>query len=163
MMENKTVQNILVIVVGAVIVLALLGVISTLLTSILPLALVGIVAFILGRVSTRVDLLAATRAFVVDQIIPRLRGSGEPKAAEATPAQEQAAKPVEVPAREETRDEPQGNETEEEATDFVIKDEKDLAEQARRLEEDVAKRTADYDAQAAIEERKRRLLGDDEG
>ena len=42
---------------------------------------------------------------------------------------------------------------------LAIQTEEDLQAKTRRLEEQVARRNVNYDPQAAIEERKRRLLG----
>ena len=47
-----------------------------------------------------------------------------------------------------------------EITDFHIKTEDEILADAKRLEDEVAKRNATYDPAAALEERRRRLLGD---
>jgi hypothetical protein len=46
--------------------------------------------------------------------------------------------------------------------DSVIKTEEQLRAESKRIEEEVSKRTAGYDPKAAIEERKKRLLGNQE-
>ena len=51
-------------------------------------------------------------------------------------------------------------EKEAEITDFEIKSEAEILAEARRREAEIARQSTEYDPAAALEERRRRLLGD---
>lgn len=173
-MSGENTRSILLIVAAVVVGLAALGFLSTILNAIVPLTVVALVAFFLGRASRDRDLVGmATGALRrAGSVAARsaaenaVRSVTKPKeAAEPKPAQA-AEKPV-APARAtESRLADTASETPAEAeavplTDFQIKSTEEIEAEAARLRDEVARRSADYDPMAAIEERKRRLLGGD--
>jgi hypothetical protein len=162
---DKNVRNLLIM--GGVVIAAIvvLGFINSLLSAIVPMAIVAVIAFILGRLSTRMNLLKATGS-VLGSLLGVIRASSKAasKAAAARPApQKPAAKaesaPVAIPVAEEETESPAETDDDVSSLNLAIETEEDLQAKTRRLEEEVARRNVNYDPQAAIEERKRRLLG----
>jgi len=145
--------------------LIILGFVSTILNAIVPLTIVAVVAFLLGRMSTRTNLLQAgmnlanrARNEMVTQSAPKAAA----KPAESAPVQ-QAAPEAEQKPLPKTGKLPQTQRLDAaklNITDFDIKSSDQVMADSKKLEEDLAKRNADYDPAAALEERKKRLLGD---
>ena len=164
---DQNVRNIIIVAGVVILALVVLGFISNLLSSILPLTIVAVVAFVLGRMSTRMNLMSVAGDFVTKRLLGSLLGGGRSASKKPAKKEQPAAKPVTKPAAQEVAVpvDPAPNEvTVEERladpVDFEIKTTEQLQAEARRLEEEVAQRNTEYDARAAIEERKRRLLGD---
>jgi hypothetical protein len=162
---DKNLRNALLIGGGVVAVIVVLGFINTILSSIVPLAIVAVIAFILGRLSTRMNLLQAAGG-VISGALRMGRAISEttstPAAQTETKKQPvQKVEPAAPPERlaEEIADDAPESDDSADSLDFAIKTQDELQAEARRLEEKVAARSSDYDARAAIEERKRRLLG----
>lgn len=166
-MNDKFVRNVL-IVAGLVIAGVVgLGVLSTVLTAIVPLTIALAAGFVLGRLSVHFNL--------IDFVRGRLQAAAVARAAQAvtSPAQTQAA-PVKAaeaprqnaaPAPERLIDEADTPDPAQEAEekigklDFEIRSEAQILEEARRREQEIAQKSAAYDPRAAIEERRKRLLG----
>jgi predicted lipid-binding transport protein (Tim44 family) len=165
-MNGTNVRNILIVIAAIVVMIAALGFISTLLTSVVPIAITAVIAFILGRTTAkrsvldlfqsarnRVEQTVAGTAKVVEQATAQA-----PKAASrepATPTQTKAAPVASAPAPAAA---PLKN-TELLDEDFEVKTPEQIEAEARRLESEVNQQTKAYDPQAALEERKRRLRG----
>jgi hypothetical protein len=142
--------------------LIILGFVSTILNAIVPLAIVAVVAFVLGRMSTRMNLLQAGM-----NLANRATTKSEPAA-------QAAVKPVET-AQQAAPEAPTktlpktGKLAQTERLDAAklnirdfeeVKNSEQALADAKKLEDELAKRNADYDPAAALEERKKRLLGD---
>jgi len=162
-----TFRNALTILGGVIVVLLVLGLISTFLSQLLPVSIALVAGFALGRVSVRVDIVALLRGLLERRQI-----------ATAAPAQD-TAKPAETQAKVEAEVEVETDPLKAEAeaikarlsdaeaeapeapiSDFDVKTEDEVLAQARRLEDEASKKAAEYDPSAALEERRRRLLGD---
>lgn len=163
-MNNISLRNVLILLGAVIVVLLALGFISTVLNQVIPITLALIVGVVLGRMSVNVNLVD-----VVKDALRRQPKQAAPKTETAQVAPQEQAKPIadeqaraEVEAIKrriadvESEPEPQA-----EVTDFRIKTEEEIQAEARRLEEEVAKRNASYDPAAALEERRKRLLGGD--
>lgn len=146
MFKNLNIRNILILIAVVIGLLLVLGLLSSVVNALLPISIAALIGFVVGRSSagmTAREMLAK---------IPRPERS-ETQVAPAVhkqPQQEAAPEPT-VEAEEAAA---------ERLTDFVIKDAETISAEARRLEEQVATRNRDYDPAAALEERRRRLLGD---
>ncbi len=161
MKNTISLRNMLILLAAVIIALLALGFVSTLLNQIIPITIALIVGIVLGRLSINVNLIESLRS--------ALRRPAQSKAAPSQQAAEQA--PAEAPAEVQVRtraeaikarladQEPQAEEKAE-ITDFTIKTEEEVLAEARRLEEEAAKRAAAYDPAEALAERRRRLLGD---
>lgn len=163
-MNNISLRNVLILLGAVIVVLLALGFISTVLNQVIPITLALIVGVVLGRMSVNVNLVD-----VVKDALRRQPKQAAPKTETTQVAPQEQAKPIadeqaraEVEAIKrriadvESEPEPQA-----EVTDFRIKTEEEIQAEARRLEEEVAKRNASYDPAAALEERRKRLLGGD--
>ncbi len=144
----RSVLTLTAIVIGALLVL---GVVSTILTNIVPLAIALIVGLILGRLSASVNLLDALRRRAAQ---PAARPAAAARPA-PPPAQAEAAPPARL-AEAEAPAAP-------EQVDLQIKTEAQVLEEARRLEEEATQRASAQDVQAALEARRKRLLGGEGG
>jgi hypothetical protein len=198
-MNNINARNVVIIVAAVVIGLVVLGFIGTILSNIVPLAIVAAIAFILGRMSNRVDYLQLGRDAAkrmgdaaqsatgksAERAETRQQAQGYDKtaqeanqriAAEATTAAEQAAakaeaKAAEPPARlaetEAKAVEPPARLAESEAPveedlsptpKLDVKTVEQIQAEARLVEQEAAKKASTLDVQAALEERRKRLL-----
>lgn len=163
-MNNISLRNVLILLGAVIAVLLALGFISTALNQVIPITLALVVGVVVGRMSVNVNLVEVVK----DALRRRpAQAAAKPEAAQATPQQqaqtesapdEQARAEVEAIKRRiadvESEPAPQA-----EATDFTIKTEAEIQAEARRLEDEVAKRNAAYDPAAALAERRKRLLG----
>lgn len=166
-MNNSTLRNVLILVGVVVVALIGLGILSTLLTQIVPIGIALLVGFIVGRLSTNAGM------------VQRITGRNRETTAAATDQQQQATprqqrrEPAAAPAAEAPARDVQAEaeaikarlaDAEEKApareiTDFDIRTEDEVLAEASRLEDEIKKRAATYDPSAALEERRRRLLG----
>ncbi|MBI5670956.1 MAG: hypothetical protein HZC41_23430 [Chloroflexi bacterium] len=213
-MNDINVRNVVIVVAAVVVALVVLGIIGGILTNIVPLAIVAVIAFILGRLSHRVNYLqlgrtAAKRVSDATQIVEkagagkaakraetrhqaasrRIEGvettldqaatraqtrqqaqgynqsaqaANQRLASEATTAAEQAAVKAEAKAAETPARLVEIETTEEDLSPTPILDVKTVEQiqaEARRVEQEAAKKAQALDVQAALEERRKRLLG----
>lgn len=164
-MNNISLRNVLILLGAVIVVLLALGFISTVLNQVIPITLALIVGVVLGRMSVNVNLVEVIKDALrrqPKQAAPKTETTQVAAPQEQTKpiADEQARAEVEAIKRRiadvESEPEPQA-----EVSDFRIKTEEEIQAEARRLEEEVAKRNASYDPAAALEERRKRLLGGD--
>lgn len=189
-MKDINARNVVVIVAAVVIGLVVLGFIGTILSNIVPMAIVAVIAFILGRYSHRVNYLqvgrdaakrmgeaaqvAASKAAERAEVRQQAQGYGKTAqeanqriAAETVNAAEQAAakaeaKAAEPPARLAETETP----AEEDLTAIPkaeVKTIEQIQAEARLVEQEAAKKASALDVQAALEERRKRLLSDKGG
>jgi hypothetical protein len=156
-------RNVLILSAAIVGGLIILGFLSTILSAIVPLMIVAVVAFILGRMSTHMNLLQVGMN-LASRATAKTETPAKPaaKPAEAAPVQK-AATETPTTTLPKTGKLPQTQRLDAaklNITDFEVKSSDQVMAESKKLEDDLAKRNADYDPAAALEERKRRLLGD---
>lgn len=173
-------RNILIVLLAAVAVVVGMNVLTTLVGSIIPLALTAVVAFVLGRLSASGSLLAFRRsvaemreraASVLEHSQALLENKPQREMAEGRDSKaegrgsrvEGKATVKEAPAAgsgagaaEETA--PVKN-TELLDPNFVVKTPEQIEAEVRLREQELVQKRTEYDPQAALEERRRRLLG----
>ena len=165
-MNNTTLRNVLILVGVVIVALVGLGILSTLLTQIVPIGIALLVGFVVGRLSTNAGVMqrvtgrgreSTEAAEEQASEKPTRRRRGKPAAEAPAPEQDVDAKAEAIKERLADVEEktPQTD-----VTDFEIKTEQEVLAEARRLEDEIKKRAAEYDPSAALEERRRRLLGD---
>jgi hypothetical protein len=159
MFKNLNVRTILIAVAAVIGLLLVLGMLSSVVSALLPLGIALLIGFVVGRSSAGMSL----NEMVAKIPIPQRQQTVPADEAQAqTEAPRQKTAPV-APRREQPEaaaPDPQADQAAERLTDFVIKDAETLSAEARALEERIAARNRDYDPAAALEERRRRLLGD---
>lgn len=160
MFKNLNVRTILIAVAAVIGLLLVLGMLSSVVSALLPLGIALLIGFVVGRSSAGMSL----NEMVAKIPIPQRQQTVPADEAQAqTEAPRQKTTPV-APRREQPAEaaapDPQADQAAERLTDFVIKDAETLSAEARALEERIAARNRDYDPAAALEERRRRLLGD---
>ena len=159
-MKNLSLRNMLILLGAVIIALLALGFVSTLLNQIIPITIALIAGLVLGRLSIRVDLLAAARTSL------RRDPTEQPAADQAEQATEEPA-PIaadlqaDADAIKARLEDKEASESTPEITDFEIKTEEEILTEARQREAELASKKADYDPAAALAERRRRLLGED--
>lgn len=182
-MNDISVRNVVVIVAAVVIGLVVLGFVGSLLNNIIPLAIVAVIAFILGRTSNRVDYLrlgrdaakrvrtateavvdqAATRAQTRQQAQgqgPQAQAANRQLADEARTGVEQAAAKAEAKAADRLAEVETPAEDDLTANpDLEVKTVQQIQAEARLVEQEATKKAQAMDVQAALEERRKRLLG----
>ncbi|MEZ4668756.1 MAG: hypothetical protein R3E39_12665 [Anaerolineae bacterium] len=160
-MNNINIRNILLVIVAILAVILGMNVLSTFVGAIIPIIITGIVGFFAGRATANRSMgqlfrsaqnasstVMAAASKIVEEKPPATVTS---KAAPPAPA---AEKPVPKPATPEVKN------IELLDPDFEIKTPDEVEAEARRLEAEVSQKAAAYDPKAALEERKKRLLGD---
>lgn len=165
-MNDKFVRNVL-IVAGLVIAGVVgLGVLSTVLTAIVPLTIALVAGFVLGRLSVHFNLIDFVRGRLQAAAVARAaQAVTSPAQTQAAPAKAEAPQQNAAPAPERLIDEADTPDPAQEAEDkigkldFEIRSEAQILEEARRREQEIAQKSAAYDPRAAIEERRKRLLG----
>jgi hypothetical protein len=154
-------RNVLTILGALVLLLLVLGLLSTVLTQIIPIAIALIAGFALGRVTVNRDLFA-----MLSGAIQSRRAVAAAPVQETTQPAEMVTKAdddsvqTEAAAIKARLSEVEAEAPEAPISDFDIKTEDEVLAQARRLEDEASKKAAEYDPTAALEERRRRLLGD---
>ncbi len=166
-MNNINVRNIL-IVLGIIVAVVLgMNVLATLLGAIIPIIITAVVAFTLGRLSGNQSLLSFARsARDVMASVGAVIEKTAPKAAAEKPATVQGkATPVQPKAAAAPASDapPALKNTELLDTDFEVKTPEQIEAEVRLREQELSQKAAPYDAKAALEERKRRLLGNKDG
>jgi hypothetical protein len=143
-MSSANIRNIL-LVIGAIVVVILgMNILSTLIGAIIPIAITAVVAFIMGRLSASRNLLdlvrsaSASMVTVTEKVAEMSKPVAKGESSAATPALKnpQLLDP-----------------------NFEVKTPEQIEAEAQRLEAEVGQKTVTYDPKAAIEERKKRLLG----
>ncbi len=167
-MNNINIRNVLLAIGAIVLVILGMNVLSTFIGAIVPIAITGVVAFILGRVTAGRSMgqlfrTAQTASTTVMAAASRMAEQKTPVTVQGkvnTPA----AKPVEKAAPEPAADAtPELKNRELLDTDFVIKTPEQIAAESSRLEAEASQKAAAIDPKALIEERKKRLLGNQGG
>jgi uncharacterized membrane protein len=154
----NTIRNILILI--AVVVIAIMAV--QFLSNIVPILVTAIAAFILGRLSVHFDLIGLIRARTAAPAQAAASAGETLKVTHveaAKPAQTAAPRPAPT---ERLADEP-AQKTALLDEDFEIKTPEQIEAEARRREQELSQKAAtpNPDAvQAALEERRKRLLGD---
>ena len=161
-MKDINLRNVLVLLGAVLIALLALGFVSTVLNQIIPITIALAVGVVLGRMTVNVNLLSVLRELVRRTPARAAPQADQPK---AEAAQEAADEPVRagveaIKQRITDVESETGAQQEAEITDFKIRSEEEILADARRLEDEVARRSAAYDPAAALAERRKRLLGD---
>ncbi len=167
-MNNINIRNVLLAIGAIVLVILGMNILSTLIGSIIPIAITGIVAFILGRVTAGRSMghlfrTAQTAGSTVMAAASRMAEQKTPVTVEGkvnTPAAKPVEKAAPAPAATET---PKLKNIELLDTDFEIKTPEQIAAESQRLEAEASQKAAALDPKALIEERKKRLLGNQGG
>ena len=167
-MNNINIRNVLLAIGAIVLVILGMNILSTLIGSIIPIIITGVVAFGIGR---------ATAGRSMGQLFRTAQSAGGTVMAAASRMAEQkapvtvqgkvnppAVKPVEkavpTPAADAT---PDLKNPELLDTSFEIKTPEQIAAESSRLEAEASQKAAAMDPKALIEERKKRLLGNQGG
>jgi predicted nucleic acid-binding Zn-ribbon protein len=162
MMNDLNIKNLIIaaaVVVGA---LVILGFVSTLITTLLPLTIVAVIAFILGRMSADTNLLSlGTNLFKrasenINSARSQAKTEAKPAKTSTTTSDVNLTSRKERLSEKEKPDDSAGFEK-----DFAVRSQEEILAAARRREQEIINKSkTDYDAMAAIEERKRRLKGE---
>lgn len=167
-MNNINIRNVLLAIGAIVLVILGMNILSTLIGSIIPIAITGVVAFVLGRVTAGRSMgqlfrTAQTAGSTVMSAASRMVEEKTPVTVQGK-VNPPAAKPVEkaapAPAADAT---PELKNRELLDTNFEIKTPEQVAAESSRLEAEASQKAAALDPKALIEERKKRLLGDKGG
>jgi uncharacterized membrane protein len=165
-MNNPAVRNGLILIVAVVIAIIVLGFLTTLLSAIVPIAITAIIAFILGRLSVHFNLMN----FIRSARAAKPAEAAAPVKAVETPAKTTVAAEISKPAptrqvaesaAERLADEPKKDSILLDP-DFEVKTPEQIEAEARKREQEAMKKatSGSEDAiQAALEERRKRLLG----
>jgi hypothetical protein len=150
-------RNFLVLIALFVIVIVGMVVIGNLLNALVPLVITAIIAFILGRLSVHMNLLDFVRSIRLPQRAPKAKPDATAKAAE-TPAAKASAAPKPTAEKD---DLPQRDINPDLLLDpkFEVKTPDEIEAEARLREQEALKRAGSTDVNAALEERRKRLLG----
>ncbi len=152
-MKNINVGSVVIVAAVIVVALIILGFVSTLLTNIVPLTVVAIIAYILGRNSHNVDYLQVVGNLLKRLTAARPQTAAKPAASNTVVATTPTVKPAETPVPERQA------QAETNLADFEIKTEAEILAEARLREQEILQEKSAYDPAAALEERRRRLLG----
>jgi hypothetical protein len=164
-MNNINFRNVLLVIGAIVLVILGMNILSTLIGAIIPIAITGIVAFILGRMTAGRSVgtlfrTAQTAGSTVMAAASRMAESKPPVVVQgkvnSAPA-EAAAPPPAAKAEPEVKNRELLDE------DFEVKTPEQIAAESKRLEAEASQKAATMDAKALIEERKKRLLGNQGG
>ncbi len=167
-MNNINIRNVLLAIGAIVLVILGMNILSTFIGAIVPIAITGIVAFILGRITAGRSMgqlfkTAQTASSTVMAAASRIAEQKTPVTVQGK-VNLPAAKPVEkaapAPAASET---PNLKNPELLDTSFEIKTPEQVAAESQRLEAEASQKAAAMDPKALIEERKKRLLGNQGG
>ena len=167
-MNNINIRNVLLAIGAIVLVILGMNVLSTFIGAIVPIAITGVVAFILGRVTAGRSMgqlfrTAQTASSTVMAAASRMAEQKSPVMVQGK-VNAPAAKPVEkaTPAPEANAT-PNLKNPELLDPNFEIKTPEQIAAESARLEAEASQKAAAMDPKALIEERKKRLLGNQGG
>lgn len=155
-MKDMSLRNVLLLLAAVIIALLVLGFVSTLLNQLIPITIALVVGVVLGRMSGSVDL----RAVVWNAVRRQKPAKAEAPQTEAQPATDAEVQSEVEAIKQRIADTESPPEEEAEITDFDIKTEEEVLAEAQRREAEIAQKNAQYDPEAALAERRRRLLGD---
>ena len=169
-MKNINVRNILLIIAAVNAVILGMNLLSTLVGAIIPIIITGIVGFALGRSTANRSLgdLVRTAQTAGSSVVTAASKMIEEKPATVTGSATTASAPtVQNPAAKNpppaepapAAETPPLKNIELLDPDFEVKTPEQIQEEARRLESELTQKAAAYDPKAALEERKKRLLG----
>ncbi len=167
-MNNINIRNVLLAIGAIVLVILGMNILSTLIGSIIPIVITAIIAFIAGRVTAGRSMghlfrTAQTAGSTVMAAASRMAEQKTPVTVQGK-VNAPAAKPVEKAAPAPTAAEsPKLKNIELLDTDFEIKTPEQIASESQRLEAEASQKAATLDPKALIEERKKRLLGNQGG
>ena len=167
-MNNINIRNVLLAIVAIVLVVLGMNILSTLIGAIIPIAITGIVAFILGRItagrsmgqlfrtaqSAGSTVMSAASRMVEEK--PPVTVQGKTTAPVAKPVEKAAPAPV-------VTETPNLKNPELLDPNFEIKTPEQVAAESSRLEAEASQKAAALDPKALIEERKKRLLNNQGG
>lgn len=168
-MNNINFRNVLLAIGAIVLVILGMNILSTLIGSIIPIAITGVVAFILGRLTAGRSMgalfrTAQTAGSTVMAAASRMVEEKPPVVVQGKVNAPAAAQPAEAAAPPPaTKAEPQVKNRELLDEDFEVKTPEQVAAESKRLEAEASQKAATLDAKALIEERKKRLLGNQGG
>lgn len=169
-MNNINIRNVLLAIGAIVLVILGMNILSTFIGAIVPIAITGVVAFILGRVTAGRSMgqlfrTAQTAGSTVMSAASRMVEEKPPVTVQGK-ANAPAAKPAEkapAAAPKPAAETPDLKNPDLLDPTFEVKTPEQLAADARRLEAEASQKAASMDAKALIEERKKRLLGNQDG
>ena len=171
-MNNINFRNVLLAIGAIVLVILGMNILSTLIGSIIPIAITGVVAFILGRLTAGRSMgalfrtaqtagstvMAAASRMVEEKPPVVVQGKvNAPAAAQPSQTTEAVTPPPVAKA------EPVVKNRELLDEDFEVKTPEQIAAESKRLEAEASQKASSMDAKALIEERKKRLLGNQGG
>ena len=167
-MNNINIRNVLLAIVAIVLVVLGMNILSTLIGAIIPIAITGIVAFILGRITagrsmgqlfrtaqTAGNTVMSAASRMVEEK-PPVTVQGKTTAPVAKPVEKAAPAPV-------VTETPNLKNPELLDPNFEIKTPEQVAAESSRLEAEASQKAAALDPKALIEERKKRLLNNQGG
>lgn len=170
-MNNINIRNVLLVIGAIVLVILGMNVLSTFIGAIIPIMITAIIAFIAGRVTagrsmghlfrtaqTAGSTVMAAASRIVEEKAP-VTVQGKVNTPAAKPA-EKIEKAAPTPAATET---PNLKNPELLDPNFEIKTPEQIAAESSRLEAEASQKAATLDPKALIEERKKRLLGNQGG
>jgi hypothetical protein len=169
-MNNINIRNVLLAIAAIVVVILGMNILSTLIGAIIPIAITGVVAFILGRVTAGRSMgqLFRTAQTAGNSVMAAASRMAEQKS--PVTVQGKATAPISTPkpvekAAPEPADEKMPELKNRELLDpnFEIKTPEQIAAESQRLEAEASQKAAALDPKALIEERKKRLLGNQGG
>jgi hypothetical protein len=167
-MNNINIRNVLLAIGAIVLVILGMNILSTLIGAIIPIIITAIVAFLLGRLTAGRSMgqlfrTAQTASSTVMAAASRMAEQKTPVTVQGK-VNAPAVKPVEkvepAPAASAT---PELKNVELLDTNFEIKTPEQIAAESSRLEAEASQKAAALDPKALIEERKKRLLGNQGG
>ena len=165
-MNNINVRNVLLAIGAIVLVILGMNILSTFIGAIIPIAITGIVAFVLGRVTAGRSMgqlfrTAQTASSTVMAAASRMAEQKTPVTVQGK-VNPTAAKPAEKPDSASSAM-PELKNRELLDPNFEIKTPEQVAAESSRLEAEASQKAAALDPKALIEERKKRLLGNQGG
>ena len=167
-MNNINIRNVLLAIGAIVLVILGMNILSTFIGAIVPIAITGVVAFVLGRVTAGRSMgqlfrTAQTAGNTVMSAASRMVEEKAPVTVQGK-VNPPAAKPIEKAASvPDTSAPPNLKNPELLDPNFEIKTPEQVAAESQRLEAEASQKAATLDPKALIEERKKRLLGDKGG
>lgn len=160
-MNNINIRNILLVIVAIVAVIFGMNVLSTLVGSIIPIAITGVAGFLLGRFTANRSMGQLFRTAQNASTSVMAAASKIVEERPATTVVGKASSPAPAPVAEKpAAASPELKNPELLDPNFEVKTPEQIEAEARRLEAEVSQKAAAYDPKAALEERKKRLLGD---
>lgn len=156
-MKDMSLRNVLLLLGAVIVALLALGLVSTILSQIIPVTIALVAGVVLGRMSVNVDVSTALMNIIRRRNQPATEKKPETK--DPQPATDEMRGEVEA-IKERIADKESQPEEKAEIADFDLRSEGEVLAEARRREAEIAQQSSEYDPAAALAERRRRLLGD---